>query len=536
MWRGRGWWQLRPFFCLYLRDALARAPHHGAPLAPRKTFVIHTAPARSRFSEWKGEWFFNIRRDLLSGITVALALIPEAIAFSVVAGVPPKVGLYASFIIAVTTAIFGGRTGMISAATGAIALVAVPLVKAHGLQYFLAASILAGVIQLVFRGFRLSRYIRFVPRSVMTGFVNALGILIFAAQIPQMKGATPLVYALIAAGLAIIYLFPRLTKAVPAPLVAIVSLTAITLATGAKVPTVGDMGELPSTLPTFHIPEVPFTLAPLRTILPYSFAMAMVGLIESLLTASVIDDLTDTPSCKHTEAHGQGIANILSGFFGGMAGCAMIGQSGINVRSGGRGRLSTFSAGVFLLILVVVLGPLVQRIPTASLIAVMITVAIGTFDWSSLRAVKRMPVSETLVMFGTVLTVLATHDLSIGVFVGVVMSSVFFARNAGKLFAVEKSLSIDGTRVYQVRGQLFFVAVEQFAASFDYQETISEVEIDLSQAHVWDSSAVAAIDRVVLKLREKGATVHLSGMNAASEGIVEKLAIHRVPGATLAGH
>ncbi len=496
----------------------------------------HTPVAPSRFSEWRGEWFFNVRKDLLSGITVALALIPEAIAFSVLAGVPPKVGLYASFIIAVTTAIFGGRTGMISAATGAIALVAVPLVKSHGLEYFLAASILAGVIQLAFRALRLSRYIRFVPRSVMTGFVNALGILIFAAQLPQIKGATPIVYGMIAAGLAIIYLFPKVTKAIPAPLVAIVTLTVFTLTTGIKVPTVGDMGELPSSLPTFHVPVVPFELATLRTIAPFSFAMAMVGLIESLLTASVIDELTDTPSCKHTEAHGQGIANILSGFFGGMAGCAMIGQSGINIRSGGRGRLSTFSAGVFLLILVVVLGPIVQRIPTASLVAVMVTVAIGTFDWNSLRAVKTMPISETLVTVGTVGSVLVTHDLSIGVFVGVVMSSIFFARSAGKLFAVEKTISVDGRRVYLVRGELFFVAVEQFVASFDYREASAVIEIDLTHTHVWDSSAVAAIDRVVLKLREKGATVHLSGMNEASQGLVAKLAVHDVPGAVAGSH
>ncbi|WP_438031315.1 SulP family inorganic anion transporter [Sorangium sp. So ce233] len=482
----------------------------------------------------KQEWFSNARKDLIAAVAVALALIPEAIAFSLIAGVAPKVGLYASFTIAVMAAVFGGRPGMISGATGAMALLMVPLVAGHGLEYLFAATILTGVIQVVFRLLRLSRYMKFVPRSVMTGFVNALAILIFMAQLPQLNGAGWPMYALVAAGLLVIYLLPRLTKAVPAPLAAIVLLTAVTIMTGARVHTVGDMGELPSALPFFHVPAVPFTLATLRIIAPYALAMAMVGLIESLLTAAVVDEMTDTPSCKHSEAHGQGFANIVTGFFGGMAGCAMIGQSVINVRSGGRGRLSTLFAGVFLLFFVVVLGDWVARIPTGALVAVMITVSIGTFDWKSLSRLRVMPLSETIVMVATVATVVLTHDLSIGVLVGVLLSAVFFARSVGKLVSIERAVSLDGRRVYVVRGELFFVSVEQFVAAFDYRDTVREIEIDLTHAHVWDASAVAAVDRVVLKLRSQGAHVHLSGLNEASTALLGRLAIHDRPGAVLA--
>jgi len=485
----------------------------------------------------KQEWFSNVHRDLLAAAAVALALIPEAIAFSLVAGVAPKVGLYASFTISVMAAIFGGRPGMISAATGAMALLMVPLVAKHGIEYLFAATVLTGVIQIAFRVLRLSRYMKFVPRSVMTGFVNALAILIFLAQLPQLKGGGVVTYAIVGAGLAIIYLFPRITKAIPSPLVAIVVLTGISLVAGLRVHTVGDMGDLPSTLPFFHVPSVPFTLETLRIVFPFSLAMAMVGLIESLLTAAVVDEMTDTPSDKHSEAHGQGLANILTGFFGGMAGCAMIGQSVINVRSGGRGRLSTLAAGVFLLFLVLVLGDWVAKIPTGALVAVMVTVSIGTFDWKCLARLRVMPLTETIVMIGTVATVLVTHDLSVGVLVGVVLSAIFFARSVGKLVSIERTVSIDGRRVYVVRGELFFVSVEQFVEAFDFRETASEIEIDLTHAHVWDASAVAAVDRVVLKLRSTGAHVQLSGMNQASVALVERLALHNEPGATMgAGH
>lgn len=486
---------------------------------------------------FRREWFSNINKDLLAGLAVALALIPEAIAFSLIAGVEPQVGLYASFTIAVMAALFGGRPGMISGATGAMALLMVPLVATHGIEYLFAATVLTGVVQVVFRLLRLSRYMKFVPRPVMTGFVNALAILIFMAQLPQLRGGGLTMYALVAAGLAIIYGLPRLTKVVPAPLVAIVVLTGTALALGLETHTVGDMGALPSTLPILHAPAVPLTLETLRIIAPFAFAMAMVGLIESLLTAAVVDELTDTPSCKHSEAYGQGVANIVTGFLGGMAGCAMIGQSVINVRSGGRGRLSTLTAGVILLFLVVVLGDWVARIPTGALVAVMITVAIGTFDWKSLRQLQVMPFTETIVMTVTVLAVVFTHDLSIGVFVGVVLSAIFFARSAGKLLSIEKTISVDGRRIYVVHGELFFVSVEQFLAAFDFRESAGPVEIDFTHAHIWDASAVSAIDRVILKLREGGSVVRSSGLNTRSSALLDRLAIHDRPGASLSpGH
>ena len=493
--------------------------------------------AKLDLRRFEREWLFNTRKDLIAAVAVALALIPEAIAFSLIAGVAPKVGLYASFTISVMAALFGGRPGMISAATGAMALLMVPLVAQHGVEYLFAATVLTGIIQIGFRILRLSRYMKFVPRSVMTGFVNALAILIFMAQLPQLKGAAWPMYALVVAGLAIIYGLPRLTKAIPSPLVAIVALTAVTLATGFHTHTVGDMGELPSALPFFGAPAVPLTLETLRIIAPFAFAMAMVGLIESLLTAAVVDEMTDTPSCKHSEAYGQGLANIVTGFFGGMAGCAMIGQSVINVRSGGRGRLSTLAAGVFLLFLVVVLGDWVARIPTGALIAVMITVAVGTFDWKSLAKLRVMPLSESIVMVATVATVVFTHDLSLGVLVGVLLSAVFFARSAGKLIAVERSSAADGHVAYSVRGALFFVSAEDFVSAFDFQDGAKHVEVDFQHAHIWDASAVAAIDRVVLKLRSRGATVLLTGANEASTQLLAKLATHDRPGSTLAlGH
>lgn len=485
----------------------------------------------------KHEWFSNVRGDLLAGTAVALALIPEAIAFSLIAGVDPKVGLYASFTISVMASIFGGRPGMISAATGAMALLMVPLVASHGLEYLFAATVLTGVIQVVFRILRLSRYMKFVPRPVMVGFVNALAILIFMSQLPQLSGGGWGMYALVASGLAIMYLLPRFTKVVPAPLVAIVVLTAVVVLGGFEVHTVGAMGELPSTLPFFHVPAVPFTLATLEIIAPYAIAMAMVGLLESLLTASVVDEMTDTKSCKHNEANGQGLANIVTGFFGGMAGCAMIGQSVINVRSGGRGRLSTLSAGVFLLFFVVVLGDWVARIPTGALVAVMITVSIGTFDWKALAQIRRMPVTETIVMVATVLTVVLTDDLSKGVLVGVLLSAIFFARSVGKLLSVEHTTASDGRSVYVVRGQLFFVSVEEFIAAFDGEATADEVEIDLTAAHVWDGSAVAALDRVVLKLRSRGAQVRVTGLNEVSSALLERIGTSERAGVALSsGH
>lgn len=484
------------------------------------------------FSHLRAEWFGNIRGDLLAGTVVALALIPEAIAFSIIAGVDPKVGLYASFCIAVVIAFVGGRPGMISAATGAMALVMVSLVREHGLEYLLAATILTGVLQILAGVFKLGTLLRFVSRSVVTGFVNALAILIFMAQLPEFNGASWVVYAMVAAGLAIIYLFPYLTKAVPSPLVSIIVLTVFSIWMGLEIRTVGDMGELPNAFPLFLLPNIPLTWETLLIILPYSATLAVVGLLESLMTAVIVDDLTDTASRKNQECSGQGIANIVAGCFGGMAGCAMIGQSVINVKSGGRGRLSTLFAGGFLLFLILVLGDLVRQIPMAALVAVMIMVSIGTFSWSSVKNLIVHPKTSSLVMITTVVVVVLTHNLAQGVAVGVLMSALFFARKVSRLLAVESALVADGDqRVYTVYGQVFFASADQFSAAFDFKEVIDRVTIDVSQAHFWDLTAVGALDKVVLKFRREGTTVDLVGMNEASATIVDQLAIYDKPDA-----
>lgn len=483
-------------------------------------------------SKLRGEWLGNIRGDLLAGLVVALALIPEAIAFSIIAGVDPKVGLYASFSIAVVTAIVGGRPGMISAATAATAVLMVTLVKQHGLDYLLAATVLAGILQVGAGFLRLGRVMRFVSKSVMTGFVNALAILIFMAQLPELIGVTWLTYVMVAAGLCIIYGFPLLSRAVPSPLVCIVVLTIAAMTLGLDVRTVGDMGELPSTWPTFFVPDVPFNVDTLLIILPYSAAVAAVGLLESLMTAQIVDELTDTSSDKNRECVGQGVANFVTGFMGGMAGCAMIGQSVINVKSGGRGRLSCFVAGIFLLLLIVLLGPWVVKIPMPALVAVMIMVSIGTFSWVSLANLKTHPRSSSIVMLATVTGVLFTHNLAIGVGLGVLLSGIFFAWKIAQLFEVTSELSEDGTaRTYRVRGQLFFASADDFTAAFDFKEVLRSVVIDVTDAHIWDISSVAALDMVVLKFRREGADVGIVGLNAASETIVDKLAMHDKPGA-----
>ena len=483
---------------------------------------------------YRRQWTGNIRADLLSGLVVALALIPEAIAFSIIAGVDPKVGLYASFSIAVITAITGGRPGMISAATAATAVLMVTLVRDHGLEYLLAATVLAGLIQIGAGLLKLGFVMRYVSKSVMTGFVNALAILIFMAQLPELdpRTVTWLTYALVAAGLAIIYLFPLLTKAVPSPLVTIIVLTGLVMIFGWDVRTVGDMGELPDTLPVFLIPDIPLTFETLMIILPYSVAVAVVGLLESLMTQNIVDDLTDTKSSRNQECIGQGLANTATGFIGGMAGCAMIGQSIINVKSGGRGRLSSFVAGVFLLILVVGLGDLVSIIPMAALVAIMIMVSVGTFSWSSIKALRTHPRSSSIVMVATVVTVVYTHNLAIGVLVGVLLSGIFFAGKIAQLFKVSSTISNDGTeRTYVIEGQLFYGSVEDFMNAFDFREALERVIIDVSRAHIWDISSVQALDMAVLKFRRDGAEVEIVGMNEASETIVDRLAIHDKPGA-----
>ena len=491
------------------------------------------------FHAYRDQWLGNVRGDILAGLVVALALIPEAIAFSIIAGVDPKIGLYASFSIAVIVAITGGRPGMISAATAATAVLMVTLVKEHGLQYLLAATVLAGLLQIIAGFLRLGYVMRFVSRSVMTGFVNALAILIFMAQLPELIGVPWLTYMMVAAGLGIIYLFPYLTKAVPSPLICIVVLTVVAIFFGFDVRTVGDMGELPSTLPMFLIPDIPLTLETLMIILPYSAAVAAVGLLESLMTASIVDEFTDTTSDKNRECIGQGLANTATGFIGGMAGCAMIGQSIINVKSGGRGRLSCFCAGVFLLFMIVVLGDWVKQIPMAALVAIMIMVSIGTFSWSSIRNLKDHPRSSTVVMLATVACVVLTHNLAIGVLVGVLLSGIFFAWKISQIFRVSSTLSDDGTqRTYLVEGQIFFASADTFSAAFDFREALEKVTIDISHAHIWDISSVAALDMIVLKFRRDGAEVDIIGLNEASETIVDKLAIHDKPGALerLLGH
>jgi len=483
---------------------------------------------------YRQQWFGNVRADLLSGLVVALALIPEAIAFSIIAGVDPKVGLYASFSIAVISAFTGGRPGMISAATAATAVLMVTLVKDHGLQYLLAATVLAGVLQVGAGLSGLGRLMRFVSKSVMTGFVNALAILIFMAQLPELDPSRvgPMTYVLVAGGLGIIYLFPMVTKAVPSPLVTIVVLTSLTLFFGLDVRTVGDMGDLPDTLPIFLIPDIPLTMETLQIILPYSIAVAMVGLLESLMTQNIVDELTDTPSNRNQECIGQGVANFTTGFIGGMAGCAMIGQSIINIKSGGRGRLSTFTAGVMLLMFCVGLGDWVSRIPMAALVAIMIMVSIGTFSWSSIKALRSHPASSSAVMLATVASVVYSHNLAIGVGIGVLLSGIFFAGKIAQLFAITSVLSDDGAeRVYKVEGQLFFASVEDFMKAFDFREVLDRVVIDVSAAHIWDISSVAALDMAVLKFRRDGADVQIVGMNEASETIVDKLALHDKPGA-----
>lgn len=481
----------------------------------------------------------NVRNDLLAGLVVALALIPEAIAFSVIAGVDPKVGLYASFCIATVIAFAGGRPGMVSAATGAMALLMVTLVKDHGLQYLLTATVLTGVLQVFAGWLRLGALMRFVSRSVITGFVNALAILIFMAQLPELTGVSWEAYAMVSAGLAIIYLFPYLTRSVPSPLVAIGVLTGVSIGLGLNIRTVGDMGQLPDTLPMFLLPDVPLTWETLWIIFPVSATLAVVGLLESMMTASIVDDLTDSSSNKNRECVGQGIANITSGFIGGMAGCAMIGQSVINVKSGGRGRLSTLAAGVFLLLMVVYLGDWVARIPMVALVAVMIMVAIGTFNWASIRNLREHPKSSNVVMIATVVVVVATHDLAKGVLVGVLLSGFFFAHQVGQILHIGwRSENQGRLRIYIITGQVFFASAERFINSFDFKEVIEKVRIDVSRAHFWDLTAVGALDKVILKFRREGTEVEVIGLNEASATMVDRFAVHDKPDAVeqLMGH
>ncbi|TDD20457.1 SulP family inorganic anion transporter [Nonomuraea diastatica] len=460
-----------------------------------------------------------LRVEMLSGLVVALALIPEAISFSIIAGVDPSIGLFASFTMAVVISLVGGRSAMISAATGAIALVVAPLSREHGLGYLVAAVILGGIFQVVLGALGVARLMRFVPRSVMVGFVNALAILIFMAQVPELTGVPWPVYPLVIGGLALMVFFPRITKAVPAPLVSIAILTAITLGAGLAVPTVGDKGALPSSLPVPGLPDVPLALGTLALIAPYALAFALVGLMESLMTAKLVDDITDTHSNKTRESIGQGIANIVTGVFGGMGGCAMIGQTMINVKNGARTRISTFCAGVFLMILCIAFGPWVSQMPMAALVAVMILVSVGTFDWHSLApaTLKRMPHGETLVMVVTVAVVVATHNLAIGVVAGSLTAMVVFARRVAHLANVTACLDPDGKQVvYAVTGELFFASSNDLVYQFNYATDPDDVVIDLTDAHIWDASSVAALDAIETKYAARGKKVTIVGLNQPS--------------------
>ena len=479
-------------------------------------------------SHVREQWFSNIRGDVLAGLVVGLALIPEAIAFSIIAGVDPKVGLYASFCIAVVISFVGGRPAMVSAATGAMALLMVTLVKDHGLEYLLAATVLTGVIQILAGYFKLAKLMRFVSKSVVIGFVNSLAILILMAQLPELTNVTWHVYALVALGLAIIYLLPlipKLGKLIPSPLVCIIAITLLAIAFGIDVRTVGDMGSLPDTLPMFLIPNIPLNIETLIIILPYSVALAAVGLLESMMTATIVDEMTDTPSDKFQECKGQGIANIASGFMGGMAGCAMIGQSMINVKSGGLTRLSTFSSGFFLLILVVFISDWLKIIPMAALVAVMIMVSISTFEWSSLRTFKDNPKSSNIVMLATVVVVVATHNLALGVLTGVLLSALFLANKLENDIHVESTLE-DTYRLYDLHGQIFFSSSKKFMQNFDFKEDIKNVIIDLTHAHIWDVTSVAMLDSVIIKFQKNDINVTVRGLNEASANMIDKYGTH----------
>ncbi|WP_210468140.1 SulP family inorganic anion transporter [Sporosarcina sp. 6E9] len=463
----------------------------------------------------KQHWFGNVRADILAGIVVGLALIPEALAFAFIVGVDPRVALYASFTIAVITSFVGGRPGLISAATGAMALVLVSLMANHGLQYVLAATILTGIIQFILGLFGVANLMRFIPNSVMLGFVNALGIMIFITQMPYLLGAGKMTYVFALITLILVYVIPRFFTYIPAPLIAIVVMTSIALISGVKLQTIGDLGTMPNTLPVFFLPDIPLNFETIKIILPYALALSVVGLLESLLTSQVLDDMTDTPSNKNTEARGQGIANFVTGFFGGMAGCALIGQSVINIKSGGRGRLSTLTAGVFLMFLIIVLGDVVADIPMPVLVGVMIMVSATTFNWGSFKFLKQAPKSESLVMLITVAIILYTHNLAIGVVAGVIISALFFVAKISRVSVLQDE------NQYKVKGPLFFASTTKFIQSFDHV-TENAVVINFENSQIWDESAVAAIIKVKQKLEQKGVAVQIHGLNSSSEQLYQQ--------------
>lgn len=498
----------------------AYAPNPDAKLTPEQTQSVWGTLRSPR----------RLKTEVLAGLVVALALIPEAIAFSLIAGVDPRIGLFASFTMAVSIAFLGGRPAMISAATAATALVIAPLVASHGLDYFIAAVILAGIFQVLLALLGVAKLMRFIPRSVMVGFVNALGILIFTSQLPELLNVPWLVYPMVAVGLFVIYLLPRITKVVPAPLVAIVILTAAAVVFALNVPTVGDKGQLPESLPSLFIPNVPLTFETFQIIAPYALGMAVVGLMESLMTAKLVDDITDTRSNKVRESWGQGTANVITGFFGGMGGCAMVGQTMINIKaSGARTRISTFLAGVFVLILAVSLGDIVALIPMAALVAVMIFVSVATFDWHSIKidTLRHMPKSETTVMVSTVALTVITHNLAIGVIAGVLVAMVAFARRVAHFVSVERTIEEhfgETFAKYVVSGELFFASSNDLYMQFEYAEDPDKIVIDMYQSHLWDASTIASLDAIIEKYRHYGKEVEIQGLNTASAAIRDRLA------------
>ncbi len=472
----------------------------------------------------KEQWFSNIRTDVLAGLVVGLALIPESIAFSAIAGVDPQVGLYASFCIAVTIAFFGGRPAMISAATGAMALLMITLVKDHGLQYLLAATILTGIIQVIAAYFKVAKLMRFVSQSVVYGFLNALAILIFAAQLPEMSKMDGLGYLFIALGLGIIYLFPylpKIGKTIPSPLICIVALSALAVFLGADMRSVSDLGQFPDTLPIFLIPEIPLNVETLQIIFPYAVTLATVGLLETMMTTTVINDVTKTEADRHQECRGQGIANIVSGFMGGMAGCAMIGQSIINVSSGARSRLSTLVAGVFLLCLVVFLKDWLAYVPMAALVAIMIMVSLTTFQWDSVKQFRQHPAAFNVVMIAVVIVVLATHNLALGVLTGVLLSALFIITKLESEVKVQSTLHHQ-QRHYVITGQIFFSSSEKFFQFFDFKENVPTVVIDLTHAHIWDITSVNMLNNVVQKFKAQNIEVEVIGLNQASSTLIDQ--------------
>lgn len=476
--------------------------------------------------KFKEEWFGNVKSDLIAGIVVCMALIPEAIGFTIVAGVDPMVGVYSCFCMSVVIAIFGGRTGMISAAAGAMALVLASLVREHGVEYMLIATILTGVFQVIFGFLKIGNLLKFIPKPVMIGFVNALGIMMFKAQLDHFKGSYMLII-LAVIGIAIIYLLPRLTKAIPSPIVAIAIITVIVFATKMDVTTLGDMGRLTTDLPRFLIPNVPFTVETLKIILPYSLSLSIVGLVESLLTAQLVDDITDTKSNKNKECIGQGLANIVTGFFGGISGCGMIGQTVINQEYGGRGRLSTFTAGTSMLIFVILFNGLFVRIPVVALASVMVVVSITTFNWNSIKRISKVPLTDTLVMIATVIVVLLTHNLAYGVVIGTILSAIFFVSKISHV-DVEKVVNNNSVK-YIAKGPLFFASTTAFINKFNYYEDIDTVDIDLSNMKIYDESAVDAIDKVVIKFHKNGIKTNLLGMNESCKELIDKIAVHNKP-------